>query len=135
MEQLNLKFLSSINNHAPLTCAKIFKPSSIRKAWLRFSIQVHACQKSTIISISAISYTIWRYLYRSLFRRYRYHGKKPSQTRFLCKIMIMKFYDGKITSIQYRRIRHKIWMCKVLTCNISTARVVDIGDATFIRYL
>lgn len=118
--------------HLYITCAKIFKPSSVRKAWLRFSIHVNTSQKSTMMSMSTISYTKWRYQHRyrswllafviaNLMQAYRYRydidikvRQRQDKTTFIRNNVatIMVCRDGEMISVWYRQCIN----CKVHIC-------------------
>lgn len=113
-----------------ITCAKIFKPSSIRKAWLIFSIQIW--HPTPFVLMSTILYTKWQYHHRycswllafvtaNLMQANRYQydvvdidikvRQRQDKTTFMRNnvSMIMVCPNGEIISVWYQ---HKVKTAK-----------------------
>lgn len=113
-----------------IACAKIFKPSSIRKAWLIFSIPIW--HPTPFVLMSTILYTKWQYHHRycswllafvtaNLMQANRYQydvvdidikvRQRQDKTTFMRNnvSMIMVCPNGEIISVWYQ---HKVKTAK-----------------------
>lgn len=134
-----------------ITCAKIFKPSSIRKAWLIFSIQIW--HPTPFVLMSTILYTKWQYHHRycswllafvtaNLMQANRYQydvvdidikvRQRQDKTTFMRNNVLLWCV---ITVNLYRYdINTKSRLQSTDVCDASTDTVVGIGKSISIRY-